>query len=740
MESFYGGRQGASFIIVKRFDGINIPQEEGAYVYKTAEYAVNLNGTFITPLVEKTTANYLNYSWSVHAKDGSLVNGTGPEKFPEVRAEGMVQCFSKGGESASEVNYGEYVLIDTACKNNPDNGKVFRRGMNYDYNVDTNPFAGGEYIGDISGPQGNTPELNIDTVDEIKAKTPHREGVYKPEDMVPGSYISSTGNRDYNDNIEYAWTTLKDAYGNVIGCLIGFKTPYLVNHMTSKSVNAYYNRSNETAIFENQNLISKIDDGQHPFFSEWQVSIPKGVKGNSAENLEIINTMAKKDAPFYGDTSLTILLGALSDNKPLLTEQFHSSAIYAPIELDGAIVYVNAEDTYKTVLRYKQTSYDRAQEGDSEYINLGDYNTIESVSISPTGLLTVHYSADSNKVLEEAIRWIYLKKETDGSYTKGIELKDDGSVLVTYNTLDEFGDNQSQNYENVMTWVTAATLDANGDFEIIYNNNKIANGAYNTHLQWINQCVIDADGTVHFIYNDGVEAYTKTKFLKVLSNVVLDHDAGTGIEGTGDQKIHLQYNTGETSITGAPINYIMETLVTEYRTETPNTKASHLIVLYSDPAYRENMRVNGKCVTYRSVKFQEALPGGGTIGQLRNDWVDLGSIKGEAGGLHIIGNITNLSALKDGSGKWLPPELIAGNNTDQAGWAYTLNGTEIYVFDYKANIWYSIGSINAESILPEKTIIVSEPSSTAPDKPPLEKNTLNTNGIWLISETRKYAI
>ena len=28
MESFYGGRQGASFIIVKQFDGINISQND----------------------------------------------------------------------------------------------------------------------------------------------------------------------------------------------------------------------------------------------------------------------------------------------------------------------------------------------------------------------------------------------------------------------------------------------------------------------------------------------------------------------------------------------------------------------------------------------------------------------------------------------------------------------------------------------------------------------------------------
>ena len=73
----------------------------------------------------------------------------------------MVQFFAKGTKSASEVNYGEYVLIDTITncsrQNDPDNGKVFRRGMNID-----SELAGAEYIGNIVGPKGDTAELGLD--------------------------------------------------------------------------------------------------------------------------------------------------------------------------------------------------------------------------------------------------------------------------------------------------------------------------------------------------------------------------------------------------------------------------------------------------------------------------------------------------------------------------------------------------------------------------------------------------
>jgi len=41
----------------------------------------------------------------------------------------MVQCFNQGGVTTNIVNYGEYVIID--APNSVDNGRVYRRGMNW---------------------------------------------------------------------------------------------------------------------------------------------------------------------------------------------------------------------------------------------------------------------------------------------------------------------------------------------------------------------------------------------------------------------------------------------------------------------------------------------------------------------------------------------------------------------------------------------------------------------------------
>ena len=157
MESFYGGRQGASFIIVKKFQGINIPENTE---YKIGWFAKDMDDYFIVPLIERTGTNYTDYPyWGSIPKDGvtTVTSKTGSISTPLALeyAEGMVQCFAKGGETTSEVDYGEYVIIDTITDfgqyDNPDNGKIFRRGMNYD-----SELAGAEFIGQISGPKGDT--------------------------------------------------------------------------------------------------------------------------------------------------------------------------------------------------------------------------------------------------------------------------------------------------------------------------------------------------------------------------------------------------------------------------------------------------------------------------------------------------------------------------------------------------------------------------------------------------------
>ena len=78
-------------------------------------------------------------------------------------AEGMKQCFANGGNSTNEVNYGDFVLIDTVtglCDfNNPENGMLFRRGMDFN---DTK-YNGGELMGKIAVPVKSILNIVVDT-------------------------------------------------------------------------------------------------------------------------------------------------------------------------------------------------------------------------------------------------------------------------------------------------------------------------------------------------------------------------------------------------------------------------------------------------------------------------------------------------------------------------------------------------------------------------------------------------
>ena len=82
------------------------------------------------------------------------------------------------GKTDSGVNFGDYVIIETENRNNPENGRIFRRGFNFNNKTDkvarwhlndaTNiyekkmyPCYGAEYISQIVGPSGNAPHLHM---------------------------------------------------------------------------------------------------------------------------------------------------------------------------------------------------------------------------------------------------------------------------------------------------------------------------------------------------------------------------------------------------------------------------------------------------------------------------------------------------------------------------------------------------------------------------------------------------
>lgn len=717
MSSFYGGRQGSPFIIVKRFDGIDIPQTVENPVYTNRSYAMDEVDTNLFKLVTreqggnvpvdeannvyligKNGLNKRDYTFKNHFNDGSQINDTAYH-FPTKLAEGMVQCFAKGAKSASEVNYGEYVLIDTVEEVNdyvnPDNGKVFRRGMNID-----SELAGAEYIGCIVGPKGETIELKYGHYEDIYNQPHTGDGQYDidHDDLVFGSYIDEvSGERVYEDAIKYAYVTLVDEYNNVIGSLIGFKIPTLVEDYEAQSMSPYEQRAVDpvTGKYYNYDLISPDptqyinNEWQHSYYQKWQIKVPHGYHGIDCTNLEVVPTKTmpqgfKADdfegTKYYSDKELTELVGTFTTAQNLNLDTYEADANWIEVTYEGNPVYVAKDDCYMDMFRYKETRYENLEEGEVEYFLIGYVDTIQRVAVSPNGVITVYYRGDNQ-----------------------------------YESLD-------------------------------------------TYVQWL----------------DDVDIQTSD-----------DSD----IEGTGDQRIHLTFNTldehGEhnTKAIGEPLNYIIETAISIPNNEHPDVPYCHLLVYYADPALRALYQ--DKWVTYPSSKYP---------GQTWTEWVDIGLVRGVAGGLHIVKDVQSIDELIDSQGNHIPPERLEDENDhvinpEAAGWSCSLtvwtyvesvstnpnslqivpNGTsplgerqieigdveelnpgefhvgdyvlkekakptEILFYDYELKTWYSIGALDMSAVDPRYIIVKSTPQPGTQEPYFLDVELLSTHGIWLSAE------
>ena len=187
----------------------------------------------------------------------------------------MINNF-KQGLSYSTVNFDEYVVIDTADKTNEDNGKIYRRGRDYN-----NELGGAIYIGQVAGAPGPASQLELTTIQDIEATAADKKGTgsYTLEDsnLIPGKYIKEDGTVGYNDEIKWAYCSIIDANGKKGIAKIGFVIPYLVVDYDAELVAGDYSGK----------FFERTDDKTHPFYQKWHLSIPKGEKGTSISNIEI---------------------------------------------------------------------------------------------------------------------------------------------------------------------------------------------------------------------------------------------------------------------------------------------------------------------------------------------------------------------------------------------------------------------------------------------------------------------
>lgn len=538
MYSFYGGKQGRTYNIVQRFDEIVFDKEDTELYPSYSEIKKDQGYVSFTQGQKFNYGNeiYLVLPFEQDAELGNEITIEMPEDIGTkvILLKGMVNQFKKGG-SYTDVNYGQYVIIDTILnenhKNDDINGCLYRRGFDYTedassekrpsriekenrtftfekqneetfqpeqysftfyvlkyhlydlekdgdtgqviiYHEDGDrprlidlgfdnakwnsawrayietPGGGAIYVGQIVGPQGNTPQLVLKTWEDFQ-EDEQAGFAYQPTAKLqlvdyPGIYQEQTTTEQdqpiiqlaFNDNVEAAYYNTYDKDANSTGAVLSFKFPRTVFRFTGKSISPYgetvqhydledefngsepdqvtYERKviidpqteQETITDDYENLIhehTKREGHKHPFYRDFQVAIPRGIKGNDADIfIENTGTTAKselylsKSITDYHDSAVgTQTTSTLSPYRVIdnITPEYPPNQTAAASDL--RITYTQGNDTIIPLKNVSNVEFDR---------NSGQLKVSYSEYKDNTGVIT---TADAGTI--ETIRAMRMK-------------------------------------------------------------------------------------------------------------------------------------------------------------------------------------------------------------------------------------------------------------------------------------------------------------------------------------------
>lgn len=426
--------------------------------------------------------------------------------------EDMVEAFSQGANYTT-CWYGDFCLIDTPNKNDPNNGKIYQRGLNYQDKT----TGGSLFYGQIVGPSGGTPYFQLDTIDNVSKKSTEtlEENTYRRyplsqnadgtittnwqynadsgqwediggnlkkdfkfglnnKSLVPGKKSDGT----FNDDIKYTWVNIrKDDNDADSWFYVGFEFPYTVIDFQNHSVSQYDDAGN---IKEDATTIARTDDGAHPFWERWNIGIPKGIKGDTLRHLKVITPTTSDKNKIYASDAIKVDLktGLASIGQPG----------YNGIDDDIA--------SGRKIIVFEYYIYDKSINPSPVLIYLGDFNIIADVKVTDDGTLTVSYTHNDNSVFTKRIKWVNGVSLTTGNGSTG------GHFTMNFNTGDK--------YETNLTWVKGIEIATNGDVTGVFagrgdDGNLAADGRNRIgHIKWIDSVTLDKEsGRFICNLNDG---------------------------------------------------------------------------------------------------------------------------------------------------------------------------------------------------------------------------------------------
>lgn len=718
----------------------------------------------------------------------------------------MKDSFAQGA-NYTDVWYGDYCIIDTPNKNHPDNGKIFRRGLDYQ-NAET---RGSIYVGQIVGPSSGTPYFSMSTIQSVKDVTNKAYGDYtylrypigkkadgsyeltdgssnKPiyidnfsttnnTSLVPGKYNDTAGNEAYNDTIKYTWCNVRmddadaDSY-----FYVGFEIPYMITDYTIHSVSPY---NEYGTLVDKYATVDRIDDGSHPFYTHWDLGLPKGIKGDTLRNLRVITPTATDT--IYSTSAITID-GTTGETKL-------GNAGYAGLDDDIA--------NKRQIVVFDYFVYDKLRNPTPITIYLGDFNIIQDITVKEDGTLVVDYTHNDNDSFDNAIKWIKsislntsnghfvveynngdANYENDLDWVKNIVLQNDGTLNIyhTVSTSDTIEPNKIKwvnnaelnvlNGEFKMTfndgselkrtldWVRDIEIDeATGEIILIHTDSSIGRETLSAKLKLVTKAEASTDGVVTFTTNTGESFNIKNKGTQTDFHIqtVDDIDINTGI--LDDKRVQVKYNTKTAAeFIGAPINFVQDMIVRQ--------EDYHLLVLFNDPTHRAvftdltNPDENGNGKDANGISWYHNIAGStGTIYDTSVYWRDYGAIKDQAGVLIGFG-ITDEDVGTGAAGStnkvidYLNDRFPSGltgaanelsNGVNVKGKIVTYSATEgdkqeFYAYDYNKSSWYYLGEISDTS---KRDVGLQIPGSITTNAESLKN--LSVKGLMFMGKSFKTA-
>ena len=600
MNSFYGGKQGGSFIIAKTYSTIaemlesfgknnpDCPVNFDEYVLintvnknnpengQIFRRGYNYNGTAKITTYQRTYGKENPYETIEVDSCGAEYIGTivGPAgrapvfnfgHYKEIQDATIIKdieynLISNYGNSTKEIlkalnekTLEELGLTDgkdfytIVVKDIPDDNRIAYFCYDNKYRLN-NQQSAGWYAVDVP------PATGEDNFNPTEGLIPGVTYAYDTDGNLLYDIDTETGKRSirkgenvlgntYQDSIDWTYCTVRNENLEDSTAYIGFRFASPVVEFETESVDAYYNRSD---IIGENGLPNEASPLTHEF-----------------TNLNLIERAQTKDDieshPFYSLWKINIPKGIKGESIHNFRCITANSDVYKfKLDNEGNLSYNNIGeiqvedyegkqddiDNSRKIFVFDYVCYDRKAEGEWHTIYAGDYNVFKHVTVAEDGTITMDFTHNDTITYPKLIHWINT-----------MNFADDGTVTIDFNN-DDLNIGQiikgKINLPQLIKWITEVKLnEETGKFEIDFNypqktniDGTVIEGTethYETDLTWLKYFDVDEQGNVTYTFTHDTDksiSRVDANFIKWIKEVKLD-------AGNGDFEVTFNYDTTE---------------------------------------------------------------------------------------------------------------------------------------------------------------------------------------------------